>query len=483
MAPRVNDPLASPNARRIPVAALAPVYDAYGRQYQAPRPIDAPRSDARVMLRDIPAVTTTTEWTVDAVREALAGHVSGTFAGSAQLCDAMVGDDRIHSALGSRVGALFGLPQLYECDDPEVLAAWREAWPRCATPEVQSDAARWCHLMGFAIVEILWDTEAPRWQPYLKVWHPQFCRFDSMSKTYRVATLDGEVECTPGGGRWLVLTPHGHDRGFLFGAVRALALPWLLRNFAYRDWARYSERHGMPMVVGYVPEMASEEDKAAWGGALRGMGGEAVVICPENLDGTKFDLELLEATANTWQGFQALIAKADTAITLTLQWQNLTTEIKEGSNAAARVHADVKQTAIEFDDRTLSEAIGSQVARVWVAWNFGADRPVPVTRHDTSVTEDHEASAKVLESLARSVGALTNAGVQVDAPALAAAYGIRLPILADATKKPPVFGYHLQAGVLTRDEVRARLGEPPLGGEDGGEFIGGDVLDAEPVAP
>lgn len=434
------------------------------------------------MLRDIPSVTTTLEWTVEAVRAALDGHTSGSFAGSAMLCDAMVGDDRIHSALGSRVGALFGLPTLYEGADVEVRDAWRRAWEIGATPEVQAEAARWTHLMGFALVEILWDTDAPRWQPYLKVWHPQYARFDVMTRTYRVATLDGEVECTPGGGRWLVLAPYG-ERSYMYGAVRALALPWLLRNFAYRDWARYSERHGMPMIKASVPEMASSDDKDAFVGALRTMGSEAVVRLPENLDGSKFDVTLLEATANTWQGFLALISKCDTAITLTLQWQNLTTEIKEGSNAAARVHADVKQTAVEFDDRTLSQAIGQQVARVWVEWNFGAGREVPVTRHDTSVTEDHEAAARVLESLSRSVGSLTNAGVQVDAPALALAYGVRLPIMVDATRKPPVFGYHLQAGVLTRDEVRARLGEPPIGGFDGAEFIGGDVLDAEPVTP
>lgn len=434
------------------------------------------------MLRDIPSVTTTLDWTVEAVRAALNGHTSGSFAGSAMLCDAMIGDDRIHSALGSRVGALFGLPTLYEGADVEVRDAWRRAWEIGATPEVQAEAARWTHLMGFALVEILWDTDAPRWQPYLKVWHPQYARYDVMTRTYRVATLDGEVECAPGGGRWLVLAPYG-ERSYMYGAVRALALPWLLRNFAYRDWARYSERHGMPMIKASVPEMASSDDKDAFVGALRTMGSEAVVRLPENLDGSKFDVTLLEATANTWQGFLSLISKCDTAITLTLQWQNLTTEIKEGSNAAARVHADVKQTAVEFDDRTLSQAIGQQVARVWVEWNFGADREVPVTRHDTSVTEDHEAAARVLESLSRSVGSLTNAGVQVDAPALALAYGVRLPIMVDATRKPPVFGYHLQAGVLTRDEVRARLGEPPLGGDEGAAFIGGDVLDAEPVTP
>lgn len=476
------DPLSGPNVRRIAVTpALAPVYDAYGRQYQAPRPVTPERSSARVMYRDIPTVTTSTEWTVDAVRSALAGHVSGSFAGSAQLCDAMVGDDRIHSALGSRVGALFGLPSVYECEDTEVREAWRAAWERGATPQVQADAERWVHLMGFALVEILWDTEAPVWQPYLKVWHPQFSRFDPMTRTYRVVTQDGEVECTPGGGRWLVITPHGHDRGFLFGAVRALALPWLLRNFAYRDWARYSERHGMPMIKAEVPEMASSDDKDLFVSGLRTLGQESVVRLPVNLDGSNFDVSLLEATANTWQGFLSLINKCDTAITLTLQWQNLTTEIKEGSEAAARVHADVKQTAIEFDDRTLSEAVGTQVARVFVEWNFGACRPVPVTRHDTSVTEDHEAAAKVLENLSRSVAALTSAGVQVDARALAGAYGVRLPVLPEASKKPPILDYHIQAGVLTRDEIRERLGEAPMGGVEGGELVGGDVVDKEPT--
>jgi phage gp29-like protein len=246
----------------------------------------------------------------------------------------------------------------------------------------------------------------------------------------------------------------------------------MLRQFAFRDWARYSERHGMPIIKAHVPMVGAEADKASFTGALQSMGNEAVVRLPMGIDGQDYDIELLEATANTWQGFQALITKCDTAITLTLQWQNLTTEVKEGSQAAARIHADVKQTAVEFDDRTLSADVGTQIASVWTAWNFGAGRPVPVTRHDTSVTEDHEAAAKVLESLSRSVTALTAAGVQVDAQALAAEYGVALPILEKASDKPPVFGYHLQAGVLTRDEVRTRLGEPSIGGPEGAEYIG-----------
>lgn len=476
MVARVNDPLSGPGVTRVSPAAAPMVYDAFGRQYRAPSPPPAPKSGASVLYRDLPAVTYS-DWLdgddpVAAVREALSAHMAGSFASSAMLWDAMSGDDRIHSSLGSRVGALFGLPTLYSCDDPEILAAWTRAWPIAAPPSVVAEVKRWALGMGFCISELQWDTSATPWQPYIKVWHPMFSRYDIMTDTYRVQSMDGELVVTPGDGRWFLHCPYGQRRGYLWGAVRPLALPWMLRQFAFRDWARYSERHGMPIIKAHVPMVGDEQDKASFTGALQSMGNEAVVRLPMGIDGQDYDIELLEATANTWQGFQALITKCDTAITLTLQWQNLTTEVKEGSQAAARIHADVKQTAVEFDDRTLSADVGDQIARVFVGWNFGADRPIPVTRHDTSVTEDHEAAAKVLESLSRSVTALTAAGVQVDAAALATEYGVVLPILAIASEKPAIFGYHLQAGVLTRDEVRARLGEAAIGGESGQEFIG-----------
>ena len=487
MVARVNDPLSGPGVTRVTPAPPV-VYDAFGRQYQAPVPPKADRSKAGIIYRDLPVVTTGLDWLrgadpVTAVREALEAHMAGMFSSSALLWDAMSGDDRIHAALGSRVGALFGLPTVIECKDTEILSAWETAWAACAPPAVQADVKRWVHGMGFCISELRWDTESTPWQPYIHVWHPTYSRYDTFTRTYRVMTMDGEVEVTPGDGRWFLHAPYGADRGWLWGAVRPLALPWMLRQFAYRDWARYSERHGMPMILARVPMVGDEADKDEFTSALRTMGNEAVVRLPQGIDGQDFDLDLLEATANTWQGFMSLIAKCDTAITLTLQWQNLTTEVKEGSQAAARIHADVKQTAVEFDDRTFAWDVQTQIARPWVEWNYGPGRDVPLTRHDTSVTEDHEAAAKVLESLSRSVTSFANAGINIDPVLLARDYGVRLPIVAGTADKPPVFGYHLQAGVLTRNEIRARLGEGPLPGDEGAELVGKEVVDEEPAAP
>lgn len=479
--------LVGPGFTRIPSpttpGATSPILDASGRPYRAPvdplAGVDK-RVRAGAVHRDVPITLIENEWTVTEIREALDAHALGMFQASAILADAIMGDDRVQASLGSRVGALFGLPEVVTPSpldtSGEVAGAWTHAWAKCAPQSVQAEIKRWTHMVGFAVAEVLWDTTVTPWQPYLKPWHPMHFCFDWTRRCLMAITMDGEVEVVPGDGRWFVHAPHGIYRGWMQGLVRALALPWLLRNLAARDWARYSERHGLPILTAKIPAVAEEGAKDDFVSSLRTMGSEAVVSLPQGFDGTGFDLDLLEATANTWQGFMALIAQCDSKITLACQWQNLTTEVKEGSLASARVHADVKQSAIEFDDRMLTHDVDEQIARVFAAWNYGDPDRAPSTRHDTELAEDKAAELARLESFSRAVGALVNAGAPVDVPALAKAHGVTLPTTKGTSSgESPIFGYHLDARIVKRDEARARLGLPPIGGELGDELLGADA--------
>lgn len=460
------------------------IVDSRGNPYTAPRdPLKGitPATMASAVYRDLPALYLAPEWTVDEVRAALAAHVVGMFQLSAILADAIIGDDRVQASLGSRVGALLGLPVMHSGPDADVLAAWVAAYPRLAPSSQLYELRSWALLLGFGVAEVLWDTSATPWQPYLKTWHPQNIRFDWASRTLRAVSQDGEIEIIPGDGRWFVHAPYGIERGWMHGLVRALALPWLLRSFAQRDWARFSEVHGSPIRLATIPAMASEEDKALYISSLSTMGKEAVVALPQGVDGEGFGLDLLEASSQSWQGFLALIGKCDMAITLTLQWQNLAggSEVKEGSLAAARVHSDVKQSALEFDASALARDIHEQLARPFAAWNFGDAEKAPTTLYDTETQEDRTAKVATLESFARAVGGLATAGVPIDVGALGALYDIEIPTTVGSTARPPIFGYHLDAAVVRRDEMRARLGLPPIGGDIGDELLGV----APPAAP
>jgi hypothetical protein len=58
------------------------------------------RSQAGVIYRDIPLVTMATSWGVADVRAALEQLVQGLFDLPAQLCDSIVGDDRVQATMG-----------------------------------------------------------------------------------------------------------------------------------------------------------------------------------------------------------------------------------------------------------------------------------------------------------------------------------------------------------------------------------------------
>src|SRR5438094_441501 len=114
-------------------------------------------------------------------------------------------------------------------------------------------------------------------------------------------------------------SPYGEQLGWLDSMVRALAIPWLIRQWARRDWARYSEVHGMPIRKGIVPAKAQEEDKLRFIDEIAQFSSETILRLPQGSEeGSKFDVQLLEASSQSWEGFQALIGQTDVSIAVTL---------------------------------------------------------------------------------------------------------------------------------------------------------------------
>lgn len=454
------------------------IVDAYGNPFGPP--VDPLRDVDRdvvgkVFYRDLPIVSLNeASWGYESVRGALAEHAAGQFLRSALLWDAITGDDRVAAVLGSRVGALFGLPVVYtaskkgdESQRATVLEAWKSAYPLLAPRTVASEIKQWALGVGFGVSQVVWDTDTDDglWQPYLRPWHPSATYFDWNTRQLVAMTQDGPVQITPGDGNWFVHAPWGIYRGWLRGAVRPLALPWLLRDYASRDWARYNERHGMPIIKAYVPAVGDADEKEAFGQKLANMGREAVILCPTEVDGDKYDATLLEAMDRAWESFKSLIDRADIAITLTLAWQNLTTEIHEGSQAAAREHGDVKQSALEFDDATWDHDVVQQLARPYAAFNFGDPNLAPRTHYDVEPLEDQKTAIDCLMNFATAVKTLREAGQAVDVARLAEAYRVRGWAVTAGTdsKVAQIFAYHLEAGVVSVNEIRDTLGLRPTG--------------------
>jgi phage gp29-like protein len=392
--------------------------DPYGGAFDPPRdPLSDVNADevARVIYRDIPLTTLAGNWNIDAIRSALADHRIGLFLAPSQLADSVFGDERVQATLGSRTGGLFSqeIKHTARRKRKDVLKAWRKVWRKACPQSVMSELMRWAVTIGFAIAEIVWDTSVTPWQPYLKPWHPMFCYYRWDLRKYVLITVDGPVAVEPGAGKFVLFTPHGAYRGWIQGALRAIADKWFIKQLAWRDWARFNERHGLPIIKAIVPAAGDLNQKKNFVASMAGLGQQAAVGLPQNVDGTGYGLELLEARDRAWETFQGTIDRCDKSIVLPILWQNLTTEVKEGSFAAARVHGDVRQNAIEFDNETLAECMYRDLARPWALFNFGDPEVAPYTCWDVTPDEDFATRSKTLLEFAQSVSYLRQGGMQI----------------------------------------------------------------------
>ncbi len=211
------------------------------------------------------------------------------------------------------------------------------------------------------------------------------------------------------------------------GLVRSLALLFLIRRWATRDWARYSEVHGLPLKKAIVPADAKAEDKEAFERDLRTLGGEGIIRVAKDEQGFGFDLALVEAASQSWQGFQRLIEKCDECIAVDVLGQNLTTAVsKGGSYAAANVHDRIRIDRLESDAKSLGDCLADQVMVPWAVYNFGDEKLAPRVSWSTRATDERSVTAKTLNDLGDALSKLRNAGLNVDLVQVATTFRVPL---------------------------------------------------------
>lgn len=407
------------------------------------------RQRASLVYRDLPLVTIQNTWSVEQARGALYAHVAGIFDASSQLWDSILGDDRVAATLGSLTSGLFGRPVIFEPADNSAAAkeccdAWCKAWPRLSSDAAFIEMHCYAKGLGFAPAQLVWDTTTSVWSPRCRPWHPRFTYYHWDLRRYIALSLDGEYPIVPGNAKWVLHAPFGPYRGWIRGAIRAVTEPWMLRHFAFRDMARFSEVHGQPTRVGKVPAVADPGERAAFEQSLSNLGSDTSMILPQGVDGqdgSGYDYGLVEAGDTAWEVFPGLIDRCDMAIVLALMFQNLTTEVTGGSFAATSAHMDIRQNGLQADDAAWAHTIYEQIARPFAYLNFDNADLAPTTHWDVAPRADIEGNAKQFASFSQAVAALRTAGLEFksadDVRAFAEAqFGLRG--LPDFSFKDPV---------------------------------------------
>lgn len=377
-------------------------------------------------------------WTVSEVRAALQQHADGNFSQSALLADSFGEDDVLPGVLEKRVDAVLGSDfALNPVDAPNKQLSkrivdqygpvWWDMFPESELAELLS----WYCMLGVAVAVLDWERGGSKWTARLRVLHPQFLRFDHFRNVWIYSAKEGELVVTPGDGKWILLTDG--QRGYMRGAVRALAITWIAKQLTIRDWNRYNERHGLPIIKAFAPAIADDEDQEQFWSDVKAIQSETVAQLPTDLGdkGARFDLELLEAKDGSWQSFKELLDRCDRRIMVHILGSNLATEVSgAGSLAATKVHRGVEISKATAGGQKLSTEIRQQGLFPIVSYNLAGVSTIdviPWPRWDTAPPEDDAANATAAETFGKALVQISLAGYQVkNLDALAERYGLEL---------------------------------------------------------
>lgn len=131
-------------------------------------------------------------------------------------------------------------------------------------------------------------------------------------------------------------------------------------------WAIFTEKYGMPHIIGKHPRGASQEETNTLADMLERMIQDAIAVIPDDSS-----VEIKEADkSSSAEIFEKLIDKMNAEISKAIIGQTLTTEIgSTGSYAASNTHFQVRQDIID-SDRKLVEKTINQLLRWIYELNF-----------------------------------------------------------------------------------------------------------------
>ena len=352
----------------------------------------------------------------------------GDFSLFASLCEEVMSDDRVSQCL-EKLYAATTLPLAFELpgidakkskDDP-ICQAIDSDWWKVQPEQITREIVAWvalancclCHVDGWRI-----DEETGRALPILSVWSLRNLRNDA-DKGWMVRAARGgdtfgtEEPVIPGDGNWLILLNGSSWRTVSRARGHNVALFWLLKQYAIVDWPQSSERHGQGTNTAQCDDVSKaaklqDKDRKQLAKDMASMARNGNLVMPP---GWKY--KLVTDEANSYQTFIEQIKATNEANTIGILGTNLTTEVKDGSFAAASVHSSVDAARMRGLLEFLATNLHDQLWVHWTRFNF-AGRLTPYAKWDTTPPEDKKSTAEARKADAEAFGTYVKFGAQID---------------------------------------------------------------------
>ena len=154
------------------------------------------------------------------------------------------------------------------------------------------------------------------------------------------------------------------------GLMEACSVAYLFKTLPLRDWLIYSEKFGMPGLLGKTDATLDSPEWNAFADAMQSFASDWAAICS-----TTNDIQLIESHNRGAQPFEPLIARMDEEMTRLWRGSDLATSSKANSTGAS-LQADEAENLEADDAQMLGETLTAQVSRHVLRYFFGDAPPL-----------------------------------------------------------------------------------------------------------
>ena len=249
---------------------------------------------------------------------------------------------------------------------------------------------------GIAPCEVVWRTASGLWVPDRVAGKPPewfgFTEDNEMRFISKANMVEGEP-LPPY--RFITARHHASYRNPYGDRLLSRCFwPVTFKRGGWKFWSIFSEKYGMPWVVGRVPRSTNETERGALLAHLASMVQDACAVI--NNDES---VEIMEAGGKSASAdiYDKLISAANRDISKAILGQTLTTELDQGgSYAATKSHMEVRADLVDQDKRMVKGCLDELISWV-VELNFsGAEPPEFTWLEDEDIQADRaERDAKL----------------------------------------------------------------------------------------
>ena len=148
--------------------------------------------------------------------------------------------------------------------------------------------------------------------------------------------------------------------------------PVTFKKGGMKFWIVFTEKYGIPHLVGKHPRGASKEETETLADLLENMVQDAIAVIP---DDSSVEIQEAEKSSSA-EIFEKLIDKMNAEISKAILGQTLTTEIgSTGSYAASQTHMSVRKDIVDSDKKLVEKTINQLIKWIYEINFSGQDIP------------------------------------------------------------------------------------------------------------